>query len=276
MKRKLFMIAILAIVGLSGFLYLKYNRQELLSDEITLYGNVDIRDVVLGFRQAGRIKELKVDEGDQVKAGDVLAILDKDTFKQALDLNKALLEVANANFDNAKKEFIRQQKLNTQKINAQKDFDSALQTYNAALANQDAAKANLDLAQIALGDTELKAPESGTILTRVREMGSIVAAGAPIFTLSLDKPVWIRTYIDEPHLSKVKPGQKVKILTDSEETFEGQVGFVSPQAEFTPKTVETTELRTSLVYRLRIIVTNANGSLRQGMPVTIQLLKDVK
>lgn len=97
-------------------------------------------------------------------------------------------------------------------------------------------------------------------------------AGGTVFTLSLTHPVWVRAYIDESHLGEAQPGQQVLLYTDGrpDRPYKGQIGFVSPTAEFTPKTVETPDLRTDLVYRLRIIVTDADASLRQGMPVTVQ------
>src|SRR5690606_10024904 len=121
-----------------------------------------------------------------------------------------------------------------------------------------------------LDDTSLKAPSDGTILTRIREPGTILAAGAPVYTLSLDQAVWIRAYIEEPDLGKIAPGTQVAIETDSSaKRYRGRVGFISPRAEFTPKSVETPGARTDLVYRIRIIVDDADAGLRQGMPVTI-------
>jgi HlyD family secretion protein len=82
----------------------------------------------------------------------------------------------------------------------------------------------------------------------------------------------VRAYVDESSLGKVVPGAKLTVITDtSDRRYTGQVGFVSPRAEFTPKSVETPELRTDLVYRLRIVITDADDGLRQGMPVTITL-----
>jgi HlyD family secretion protein len=143
----------------------------------------------------------------------------------------------------------------------------------AAEAELKAAQARAAQAVTQLLDTELKAPSNGTVLTRVREAGSIVSSGAAVFSVSLDSPVWVRTYVPEPLLGKVHPGQKVEVYTDTfpDKPFTGQVGYISPQAEFTPKSVETQALRTDLVYRLRITVDNPDNTLRQGMPVTIKI-----
>jgi len=94
--------------------------------------------------------------------------------------------------------------------------------------------------------------------------------GEPVYSLSLDKPVYVRAYVSEPDLGVTSPGTMVEVTSDaSGKVYTGRIGFVSPRAEFTPKSVETAELRTDLVYRLRIVVSDADSRLRQGMPVTV-------
>ncbi len=135
------------------------------------------------------------------------------------------------------------------------------------------AQAQRAQAELDLKDAVLYSPSAGTILTRVVEPGSMLSAGSTVLSLSLTSPVWIRTYVSETQLSQAQPGRTVLIYTDSrpDRPYHGKIGFVSPSAEFTPKTVETADLRTHLVYRLRIIVNDADASLRQGMPVTLTL-----
>src|SRR5690606_21642306 len=117
------------------------------------------------------------------------------------------------------------------------------------------------------------APADGIILTRAAEPGAIVAAGTPVYALSLQNPVWVRAYISEPQLGLIHPGARVKLYTDTrpDVPYDGQIGFISPVAEFTPKSVETPELRADLVYRFRVVVLNPDEALRQGMPVTVRL-----
>jgi HlyD family secretion protein len=124
-----------------------------------------------------------------------------------------------------------------------------------------------------LADSDLIAPGPGVILTRAREKGAIVQAGETVFTLTLASPVWVRTYVNETDLGRIRPDMAAEVRTDSApgKIYPARVGFISPTAEFTPKTVETRELRTDLVYRLRVIVDNPDGGLRQGMPVTVAL-----
>lgn len=140
-------------------------------------------------------------------------------------------------------------------------------------AQLEGAKAALASAELALADAILTAPSEGVILTRAIETGSMVQAGASAFNLSLTAPVWVRAYVEEPWLGHFPSGAKVLLSTDSrpETPYQGVVGFVSPTAEFTPKSVETPDLRTHLVYRLRIVVQDPDPALRQGMPVTVRL-----
>ncbi|WP_421241351.1 secretion protein HlyD [Aeromonas enteropelogenes] len=140
-------------------------------------------------------------------------------------------------------------------------------------AQLEGAKATLASAELALADAALTAPSDGIILTRAVETGSMVQAGATTFNLSLTTPVWVRAYVEEPWLGHFPSGARVQLTTDSrpDQPYQGVVGFVSPSAEFTPKSVETPDLRTHLVYRLRIVVQDPDPALRQGMPVTVRL-----
>jgi HlyD family secretion protein len=315
-------IGISLIAAAAGYLYYK-QQDHYPKNEIHLQGNVDIRDVDLGFRVKGRLETMLHDEGDWVKKGDKLATLDPKPFDievanqnaqvaQALaNLQKlktgnrpqeiqqamALVREKEAAYTNAKRSLERQADLVKRNLASKQTYDDALtqsketeaqlntakealalsnegfriEDIAAGLAQLDAAKARLSTAEINLHDTELLAPSEGTILTRIREPGSIIEAGNPVFTLSLTNPIQVRAYIRETDLGRVKPGDKVLIYTDSDPSkpLEGQVGFISPQAEFTPKNIETKDLRTDLVYRIRIIVNDKNGILKQGMPVDI-------
>lgn len=143
----------------------------------------------------------------------------------------------------------------------------------AARANLQAADAGLAGTRTRLADTEIKAPAEGIILTRVEEPGAIVQGGQTVTVLSLVDPIWVRAYVEEPDLGRVQPGMVAEVYTDTapHKPYRGHVGFISPEAEFTPKTVQTEELRTRLVYQLRVIVDNPDQGLRQGMPVTVKL-----
>lgn len=323
MKRRLIALALLAAVaGGAGWYWL---QRDAGGDpgELRLYGNVDIRQVDLGFRVSGRIERMCCEEGDVIEAGQVLAVLDKVPFQDEVRIAEAELAARRANLlkmetgtrpseiaqaralvvereaslRNAVLVLERQARLVAQghvseqayddaeaeKIEAEARLNSAREALDLALegfrveeiaeARADVAAADAQLAQARtrLADTEIRAPAGGVLLTRIQEPGAIVMEGSPVYTLSLTRPVWVRTYIAEPDLGRIHPGMKAGVITDTEpdRVHPGQIGFISPVAEFTPKNVETTSLRTDLVYRLRVVVDNPDNGLRQGMPVTV-------
>jgi HlyD family secretion protein len=293
--------------------------------DLTLYGNVDIRQVQLGFRVGGRVAEALVDEGDVVSAGAVLARLDAKPYRDAWQSAQALVAGRQANrdklvagprlaeitqaraqlaeqeasLDNARKDFAKARGLLPSGAVSQAVYDQAtaaqsmaqarveatrqalrlleegyrVEDVAAARADLAAAEASLSAAQTSLDDTELVAPADGVILSRVREPGAMVSSSDIVYVLSLDRPVWVRAYVPEAELGRIHPGMTVSLASDTapQHPYRGTVGFVSPVAEFTPKSVETPELRTDLVYRLRIVVDQPDPGLRQGMPVTVRV-----
>jgi HlyD family secretion protein len=292
-----------------------------------LYGNVDIREVSLAFRVGGRITDIKVDEGDQVHAGDLIAALDPEPLRDAVanaeatvaasgahadmlhrgyrsedvEQARARLESSRAALKEAELQLVRQQAMVPDGAAPQRTLDNALSMRDQAaaavrtaeqnlrqmttgyrkeeIAEADGqyrqAQASLETARLNLRDAQLTAPSDGVILTRAVEKGSMVSAGTPGFSLTLTKPVWARAYVNETQLGRFNSGTEVLLTTDlhPDKPYHGVVGFVSPTSEFTPKTVETADLRTSLVYRLRIVVSDPDVQLRQGMPVTVRLAK---
>jgi HlyD family secretion protein len=125
----------------------------------------------------------------------------------------------------------------------QEDIDAA----SAQLAQQEA---SIIQGERRLADSDLVAPSDGVILTRAQERRAILQAGTTVFTLTLASPVWVRTYFNERDLGLIGAGMPAKVTTDTapNRPYSGHIGFISPTAEFTPKTVETRELRTDLVY----------------------------
>lgn len=323
MKKRIIIVLILAIAAGAGWYF--YGKYRSNHEPLTLYGNVDIRGVDLGFRVGGKLTEVLKDEGDGVKTGDLLARIDPVPYEREIEQAKATLSALQAEYDlkkagyrpeeleqaratlaqniatrtNAERNHVRQAELvrggsvsrqalddaeatleeATQRVKVaeanlkQLEAGFRVEEVNAAAAQVAQASAALESAKIRLADTELKSPSDGVVLTRALEPGTIVQAGATALTISLENPVWVRAYVHEPELGQVPPGTKVLLHTDGQpdKAYHGKIGFVSPRAEFTPKSVETPHLRTSLVYRLRIIVDDSDGSLRQGMPVTVTL-----
>ncbi len=265
-------VVLLAVGSIGYFFYQRHETEEDLR-QLVLQGNVDIREVELGFRVAGRIAEMRFDEGSDIKAGVVLAVLDKAPFNADLAMAKAQVAQAQATLTNAQALLERQEGLVKSGSVSKQDYDNALAQQREAQAALEAAQARQLTSEVNLTDTEIFAPADGTIFARIREPGAIVASGLSVYTLSLHNPVWIRAYVDEPDLGRLKPDMKVDVTTDTDpdSPFQGTIGFISPDAEFTPKNVETRALRTDLVYRIRVLVNDPEGKLRQGMPVTVTI-----
>lgn len=241
--------------------------------ELVMYGNVDVRLVDIGFRVPGRVEALYFEEGDWVNQGDLLTVLDTTPYDSQVAQASANLDAIQAQFLNA--EILLKRRLELIGIGgvSQEDLDNARTRRDQLWSDLNLAQASLDVALDNLSYTEVFAPTDGIILTRVREPGTVVNASDPVFTLSVASPIWVRAYVDEPHLGDIAYGMSAEIYTDLKNgpVYTGKIGFISPMAEFTPKTVQTTELRTDLVYRLRIYVDNPDYILKQGMPVTVKV-----
>jgi HlyD family secretion protein len=142
----------------------------------------------------------------------------------------------------------------------------------AAAAQLHAAEAARTSAATDLRDTRLTAPLDAVVETRAQEAGAIVQGGQTVLTLAIARPLRVRAYVSEPDLARIGPGMAVEVSADGNpRTYRGSIGWISPKAEFTPRSVETENLRTDLVYRLRIVVANPDDALRQGQPVTIRI-----
>ena len=272
MQRYLVLFLLLLFIG--GALLSIYLLQRLENkDFLLLYGNVDVRQVDLGFRVLGRVESMPFQEGDLVAPGVVVATLEKQPYEDLVAQAVATVESTRISLENAERIYKRRTELIGDGSISKEDFEDALTTKQVNEANLKQAEAALGVALKNYKDIEVRAPAEGVILTRIREPGTVVKEGDPVYTVSLSNPIWVRAFVHEPDLGKIYPGMPAEVYTDSRKdyAYKGHIGFISPVAEFTPKSVETTQLRTDLVYRLRIIVDNPDWGLRQGMPVTVKL-----
>lgn len=321
---------LLAMLGLGVWLYLRSQSEQ--DGDLVLYGNVDIRQVSLAFTGSERITEMRVEEGDSVKAGQVLATLDSRVLKLQIDQVRAQIAAqeqnvlrlhngtrpedidrAKAQVDEARAQVelagIQLRRLRTIRANSQggravsqQDLDNAvaqLKVDQARLVDsqkalrlakigprvEDIAEAEAQLrgahAQLALlqhdlDETQLRAPQDAVVRSRLLEPGDMASPQRAVYAMAITDPKWIRVYVNEPQLGLIKPGMHARVSTDShpEQWVDGQIGFISDVAEFTPKAVQTTELRTALVYEVRVIVKDADNRLRLGMPATVRIARN--
>jgi len=272
-KRQIY-ISTIVILSLSVvILFWVFWKKENNDHNLILYGNIDIRQADLGFRVFGRLKTLHVEEGDKVSKGDLLAELDSEPYIHKVQEAEAKVAALEENLSYATLQMERRSILITGKSISQEDYQQSYFNQKVLQANFNQAEASLKNAKIELEDTKLICPSDGVVYTRIREPGTVLDKGQPVYSLAVNTPIWARTYISETHLGNISPGMQVKIYTDTKQNpiYNGHIGYISPIAEFTPKNVETPDLRTNLVYQVRVVIDNPYKGLRQGMPVTIRI-----
>jgi HlyD family secretion protein len=224
------------------------------------------------------------EEVAQARAGVAAAQADADLARQQLDRLQGVRQttagraVSQQDLDSAQ---ARQKVAQAQLENARKAQQLVVtgprkEDIAQAQAQLEVARAELALLNHQLEQAELKAPIDAVVRARLMEPGDMASPQRPVFTLAITDPKWVRAYITEVDLGRVKPGMAATLSTDShpEQPLAGKVGYISSVAEFTPKTVQTEDLRSSLVYEIRILVDDAEDRLRLGMPVTVRLRLD--
>ncbi len=206
---------------------------------------------------------------NQAILADAKATFDRQSGLAAANATtRQLLDDARRGLDPAQAQLAQTQAALAEAVNGPRVED-----IDAARAQLHEAEAALELTQTQLARTILKAPCDGIIMTRVIEPGTVVLPNSAVYSIAITGEVWVRAFVPEIMLGRVPPDTEVRIFTDGRpnRAYLGRIGYVAPTAEFTPKTVETPELRTQLVYRMRLRVTDADSGIRQGQPVTIQL-----
>ena len=298
------------------------------SNDIVLYGNIDLREVDLAFNDSQRVASVLVHEGDHVRKGQVLAQLDTSRLQpqlaqaeaqaaaqqavverlhhgsrpQEIAQARANLVLAQADARQARDNYQRLEAVfnssagravsQQEVVNAKAQADvadarvavsrKALQLALIGPRKEDIAQAEAMLdseeAQVALlkqelADAQLRAPLDAVVRSRIAEPGDMASPQKTALTLAITDPKWVRAYVSETDLGRVRSGMSATVAVDSfpKKTFAGWVGFISPEAEFTPKTVQTPELRSSLVYEIRVFVKDPGDLLRLGMPATVHL-----
>jgi len=326
MKKPVILVALLLV---AAALWLLWQVREINDGStLVLYGNVDIRQVALAFEGSGRVESLHVEEGDRVKAGEVLARLDTRTLalqaeqaraemaareqallrlqrgsrEQEIEAAQAAHAAARAEMAFAEQDFQRIEQLAQQQVISLQERDRAASRWQVMQAHHqqtlkalelarigpreediDQAQAQLNAARAALALLEhhitlgeLEAPADAVVRSRLLEVGDMATPQRPVFALALTDAKWVRVYISEPDLGHIHPGMAAHIMTDSapNQPISGTVGYISSVAEFTPKSVQTEELRTALVYEVRVLVNDPQNRLRLGQPVTVNISKE--
>jgi HlyD family secretion protein len=235
---------------------------------IKVSGNIEGDDVRISFRVGGQIVDLLADEGSGLRTGQVVARLNTDELTKLQKDAEAQLKSAEFQYQLSKDNYIRNENLYKAGAISAQTRDQYKTTADTDWANIKRARAQLELANTKLGWADLASPLNGYILVKSAEEGEVVQAGAPVFTAVDLNNVWVTAYINETDVGKVNLNQKATVKIDSfpNKSYKGWVSFISQQAEFTPKYIQTTTERVKLVYRIKVRVDNKGLELKPGMP----------
>ncbi len=264
-------------------------------------GTLEATEVLLSSKTAGTVVSMQVREGDLVASGQIVALIDSEKVflqkqqllagMQELRFNminaKRAVQLSQDHFDNVAKKFQRikilwqdssatlQQfeDIETAYKAASTQFENSRTAYDALTARQSQLQAQLALLSSQLADCRVVAPIVATVLETYIEKGEIARPAGPIVKLADLTRMWIKIYVTEAELGRIKIGAtaEVQIASQPEKRFPGQVSWISPRAEFTPKNVQTKEARADLVYAVKITTANPDGVLKIGMPADVYL-----
>jgi len=271
-KRTVIIILFLIAGAVAAIFYVQDNRTD--SGALRVSGNVEVTEANLGFKMAGRIVALDAEEGARVKKGERIAALDNRELKAIVDQNRAIVGIAEAEEVKAQRDFERFDALSREGAVSLQQLDAARRTRDAARLQVQQTRAALAASEERLLDTVPYAPISAVVLRKNSEIGEMVQAGAAVYTLGdIDRP-WVKVYVKENKLGLIKYGQKARVTVDTfpDRIFDGIVSFLSSEAEFTPKNVQTKEERVKLVFAVKVTVENRNGELKPGMPADVDIL----
>lgn len=287
MSRKYLMWIVVAAIGVGGFFGYQYwrdMRSALPKGIASGNGRIEAKLVDIAAKEPLRVKEILVDEGDLVKPGEVLVRMDTATLeaqlaearlnvaatRQKAAISKASITRSKAQIDLAKIEVKRSTALVAERAGSQRELDmrrTALQTTSAGLAEEEAklstneqevkvAEANVATIQTRIDDATLTSPVKGRVLYRLAEVGEVLAAGGKALTLVNLDDVYMEIFLPSEQAARLKIGAEARLVMDAVPTraIAGYVSFVSPEAQFTPKQVETKSERDKLMFRVKIRV----------------------
>ncbi|HKA59049.1 MAG TPA: efflux RND transporter periplasmic adaptor subunit [Gemmatimonadales bacterium] len=263
------------------------------STTLSVAGTVEIREVRLSPLSSGQLKRLLKDEGDSVHAGDTVAVLDQPGLDARIEQSRALADAAAqrtaeiraaiADSTRTANDLARARALQPQGIASPQELDRAqsaaaaaaarLQSVRAAVRESQAARAAVQVTESIRDQLVLIAPSDGIVLTRFAERGEMIAAGVPVVSIGVVHAPWVRAYVGERFVARLKTGLTVSIHADgySNASFAGHITEIAPRAEFTPRAALTERERADLVFGIKVAIDDTTGRLKAGMPVRVEI-----
>jgi len=271
------------------------------SEKADAYGNFEATEITVSSESNGKIEFLNVEEGAQLKKGSLVGLIDTLQLHYNREQLKASIEtvqskstsvlsqinVLNEQLKTAKIEQTRIQNMYAENAATKRQIDeidgkvkviekqiSSVQTQNAPILNEiKSIKVQIEKLDDQIKKSKISNPVDGTVLTKYAEPSEITAFGKPLYKIANLNEMELRVYVTETQLAQIKIGQKVTVAIDADndtKKYEGNITWISAQAEFTPKVIQTKEERANLVYAVKVAVKN-DGSLKIGMPAEVWL-----
>ncbi|MGH7521652.1 MAG: HlyD family secretion protein [Gemmatimonadales bacterium] len=263
------------------------------SNTLTVAGTVEIREVRLSPLASGRLLRLLKDEGDSVRPGDTVAVLEQPGLSALIEQRRALADAAAtrtaeiraaiADSQRAANDLARARVLRQQGIASPQELDrletaaatsaARLATVRAAVRESQAARAGAEATESIRDQLVVLSPADGIVLTRFAERGEVLVAGTPVVSVGLVRAPWIRAYVGERFVARLRTGQEVRIRIDGypDTSFAGHVSEIAPRAEFTPRAALTERERADLVFGIKVATDGGGGRLKAGMPVQVEI-----
>jgi len=270
-NKRIWILAAIAVVIVAITAMLAWQRLTRTPDTAFLIasGRIEGRLTTLSARSAGRVAEIKADEGRSVERGDILVLLADPALQERIKSMAARVQRITASLAQAERELARNQKLVTERFVTEQAVERARLEVDVQSAALREARASLAEQQRYLDEMTVRAPTAGTVLVRTIERGEWVQPGTPLFTMVDLNQLYLKIYVPEPDIGKVVHDQAARVHVDAfpQSFFPARVSKIASEAEFTPKNVETREERVKLVFAVELALDdNPGGTLKPGMP----------
>jgi len=310
-KRRWLILAVIAAVAAGGAVWV--SRRSVRQKTLTLSGSIEARDVEVGSLMGGRVSKVLVEEGATVKAGQPLVEFETDLIDLQMAQQRAKIAQSKANLaksihgprseeiararaasENAERERLRQQALLKSGIAGQQAYDSAATAARTAAETLreaergsrpediDAARAQLDADERQLAylqrqrqETTVSAPADGVIESMDLRPGDLVGANQPVAKMLEPDQLWVRVYVPEPELGRVRVGQQAFLTVDTypKREFAGKVVEIRTQSEYTPRNVQTLDQRMDQVFGVKVAI-DRTAELKPGMAASVRLVEN--
>jgi HlyD family secretion protein len=265
LRNRAIIVAVAAIVIYFGG---QYTINFINRDKISASGTIEAVETDVATKVPGRVVSLLADEGDYVQKGSVIASLETSELYAGFKQTVAIERSAQIRFENAKRNYTRSKSLRRKNMISAQDYDAVTSNYEAAEAELNRSSAARAVAEISYNEANIKAPISGTILSKAVEIGDLLSPYSTVVTMADLSVLEMMLYVSEAKYGRISIGDNVDVMVDSfpRDKFRGKVVYISNTAEFTPKNIQTKEERVTQVFGIKIDIPNPENKLKPGMP----------